>query len=115
MSNFPFYDMLSTNIKNKDLTIKQKNDFMSKISEIDENGFELIYVIIRLYEIQNNKEDRIDSYKLPYSGFYINKTDVQFDLEQFPNILKQMLYKFINIHIKQMEEENSIVNERPII
>jgi hypothetical protein len=114
MSSFPFYDMLSNNIKNKDLTIKQKNEFMTKISHIDEKGTELLYLIIRLYEINNNK-DVIESYKLPYSGNYINKTDIQFDLEQFPVILKQMLYKFINIHIKQMEEENTIVNERPVI
>lgn len=102
MSNFPFYDTMIKDTKNSDLTVKQKNDFLQKITLIDKNGYELIYALIRVYEINN--EDLPSSFKLPYSGKFVEK-DIHFDLEKLPLKLRQVLYKFINVHIKKMDEE----------
>ena len=104
MSSFPLYESMCQNLKNKDLTKKQKKDFLTKIQKIDDHGFELIYILIRMYE-NNNSKDIVGSYKLPYSGIYINVNDVSFDLESFPVLLKQMLYKFIDIHLKTIEDK----------
>lgn len=107
--NFPFYDSMIKDVKNKDLTMKQKDDFISTINKIDENGYELVYALIRIYEMQH--EENSGTFIIPYSGKYIEK-DIQFDLEQFPFKLKQILFKFVSIHIKKMNEEHS--EKRPI-
>ncbi len=100
-SSFPIYNIMIKDTKNSDLTAKQKNDFISKIATIDKNGYELIYALIKTYEINN--EDVPNSFQLPYSGKFVNN-DIHFDLEKIPLKLRQVLYKFINVHIEQMEE-----------
>lgn len=101
MSNFPIYDNLYKECKNKDLSVKQKNDFISKISTIDTEGSELIYALIRFYELNH---DNLQTYKLPYSGKYLN-SDMVFDLDEFPFKLKQIIFKFLNIHLQKMDED----------
>lgn len=106
MSNFPLYDSMIYKIPNKDLTKKQKDDFISKIKNIDNDGAECIYSLIRVFEIENGENDS-GTFKLPYCGKYVKK-NMKFDLEQLPNKLKQILYKFLLIHIKKMEEDAKI-------
>ena len=101
MSSFPIYDTLSENISQKDLTVKQKEEFMEKIKSLDQQGYELVYALIRTFQMENN--DDKTTFKLPYKG-KILKNEIKFDLEKLPNKLKQMLYKFVNIHIRSMEE-----------
>jgi hypothetical protein len=109
--NFPFYDSMIKDIKNKDLTMKQKSEFITKIESIDEDGIELVYALIRIYEIRH--EENTGTIKLPYEGKYIDKSNIEFDLDLLPNKLKQLLFKFVNIHLKKMEEEN-MTEKRPI-
>lgn len=101
MSNFPIYDNLYKECKNKELTVKQKNEFISKIVNIDCEGAELIYALIRHYELNN---DNLATYKLPYTGKYINN-EIVFDLDDLPYKLKQILYKFLNMYINKMNED----------
>jgi len=109
--NFPFYDSMIKDVKDKDLTIKQKNDFITRIGKMDENGTELVYALIRIYEMHH--EENTGTYKIPYNGKYIDKNNIQFDFDLLPNKLKQLLYKFVNIHLKKMEEEK-MIEKRPI-
>lgn len=111
MSTFPLYEQMSRDIKNKDLTKKQKKEFVTLVSKIDTHGAELMYVLIRIFEMNNSKMS--GTYKLPYSGTYTSKNDITFDLESLPIKLKQLLFKFINIHIKAMEEERR--KELPLV
>ena len=106
MSNFPFYDSIMKDIKNKDLTLKQKNEFITNINKIDSDGAELIYALIRIFQLQN--EDNPLTCILPYSGRFLKKNEMQFDLNEFPNKLKQLLYKFLTMHIKKMDEDINI-------
>lgn len=41
---------------------------------------------------------------VPYSGKR-NKSDLRFDLENFPPQLKQILYTFLKLHMKKMESD----------
>ena len=107
MSNFPLYENMNKDIKSKDLTKKQKKEFITLVKKIDNNGAELLYALIRVHEL-NTSKGLSGTYKLPYSGTY-SGSDITFDLESFPSKLKQILYKFITIHIKTMEERNEIV------
>ena len=102
MSNFPLYDNLTKNLPLEEMTIKQKDKFMKLIKDNDETGSELIYALIRLYQLENS-EDK-STFKLPYGGKFI-KNDMKFDLNDFPNELKHILLKFIIMHLDTMKEE----------
>ena len=106
MSNVPIYDSIIKDVKNKDLTVKQKNEFISNVNNIDADGNELIYVLIRVYQLKN--DDNPISCILPYSGRFLMKNQIQFDLNELPNKLKQLLFKFMVLHLAKMEEDSNI-------
>jgi len=82
---------------------------MSKIKSIDEKGSELIYALIRVFQMENS--DDITTFKLPYDGKY-SKNDMKFDLNKLPNKLKQILYKFVKLHTETMKEETKLSETR---
>ena len=104
MSNFPLYDTLSNDIIDnpEDLSTKEKDDFLKMVKKIDSNGYEIIYVLIRVYQLENT-EDK-STFKLPFGGKFI-KEDIKFDFDELPNKLKHILYKFINMHNKTLSQE----------
>jgi hypothetical protein len=103
MSKFPLYDSLYKDAEETDLTASQKKSFITKVQTIDSDGYELLYALIRFYQVEvdgvNTKFD------IPYSGKYVNKNDIEFDLTALPNKLKRILYKFIQVHIKKLDED----------
>jgi hypothetical protein len=101
--DFPLYDILIKDTTNKDLCIDKKKDFINKISKIDQNGFDMIYVLIQKYYIINN--ENIEN-SIPYKGFtegLENNQDITWNYNNFPNKLKHILYKFVNLHIQKLE------------
>lgn len=111
MSKFPLYDSLSKNIKDVDIGITKKKIFLKRIDKMDKNGHELIYALIRMYQIENNETST--SFSLPYDGIFVNK-DISFDIDKLPNKLKQILFKFSGIHMKKMTEEQVIIKQTPV-
>ena len=107
MSNFPLFDSLNKELPKKDLTIKEKEEFVSKIQDIDTIGKDLIYALIQIYYIGNGKEKLLN--ELPYKGKRCSlskgKEDLTWTLTDFPIPLRHILYKFIKIHTQSMEEE----------
>ena len=107
MSGFPLYDNLISNLPKKDLTVKQKEAMINDISKLDYHGKELVYTLIRYY---NKLNDEI-VLQLPYKG----KSEIEGDeeatsnvtwcLTNLPHPLRQLLYKFITMHIKKLEED----------
>jgi hypothetical protein len=81
----------------EDLTNKQKDEFMKLIADIDDNTSELTYALIRVYQLENSENK--NTFTLPYDGKFIDK-NVKFDLNELPNQLKQILYKFLILHDK---------------
>ena len=100
MSNFPLYNNFSKGISKKDLTASQKGDFIKKIKTVDIFGSELLYALIKVYQLEHDK----NTIKLPYEGKRM-KISMKFDLELFPKELKQILYKFLLSHVKKMQED----------
>ena len=97
MTTFPLYDNLINEVKTSvDLKIKEKDEFISIIKNIDDNTAELIYALIRVYQLENNDTNG-STFTLPYDGKFID-TEINFDLNEFPNKLKQMLFKFLKLH-----------------
>jgi hypothetical protein len=105
MSKFPLFDSLSNDIPDKDLTLSQKGLFIKRMNKIDKNGHDLVYALIKMYQVENNEENT--SFKLPYNGTFI-ENNINFDLDKFPYDLKHILSKFVNVHIDKMIEEKSI-------
>lgn len=98
MSNFPLYDNLMGEIQTfEDLTTKQKDDFMKIIADVDDNTSELVYALIRVYQLENSENK--NTFTLPYDGKFIDN-EIKFDLNELPNQLKQMLYRFLILYKK---------------
>ena len=102
MSQFPLYITMMTGIPDKDLTVLQKKEFIEKVSTVDSDTYELIYALIKCFYIENSGE----KLAIPYKGFLSDK-GVNFDLSEFPNKLRQLLYKFVNAHKKKLLEDES--------
>lgn len=105
MRKYPIYNNLLKDTIDKDLTITQKRLMIKRISKIDTSGHELIYALIRMYQYDNNQENT--SFTLPYKGEY-KDYDVCFDINNLPNRLKQILFKFVGIHIDKMKDNANI-------
>ena len=87
----------------KSLSTLEKEEFINKVSALDEKGIEIIYVIIKMCEMENN---------LKQTEVKISDKELKFDLDKLPDMLQNMLYKFVKIHISTMEEENTISIQR---
>jgi len=109
MSQFPLYENLIKNVSQDDLTFDHKEEFIKLCKTVDTSGAELIYALIRTYQLENC-EDK-STFKLPYGGKFV-KSDMKFDLNDLPNELKHVLYNFIIIHNKKIIEEKQIEKTR---
>jgi len=107
MSNFPLFDSLNKEIPKKDLTVKEKEEFVSKIQDIDFTGRDLVYALIQFYYMENENGKISD--ELPYKGKRYSlckgKDDLTWSFTDFPIPLRHILHKFIKMHIQNMEEE----------
>lgn len=106
---FPLYNDLVRDIKSKELTSKERNEFLTMIEKLDENGKELFYVLV-FYYFSQSKQDNL--FIFPYEGTYIKHqpecVDVSWDLNKFPPKLKQILYKFLMKHMAKLAEDELI-------
>jgi hypothetical protein len=104
MTTFPLYTSLISSLPQKDLTIAQKSAFVKKIKTMDHESHELIYALIKSYFMDRDQGDLLT---IPYQG-QLNKDKIDFDLLTLPIPLRQLLYKFINLHSKKLEEDKEI-------
>ena len=100
MNTFPLYDQLYSSSTTKFVSKKKKNDIIESINTFDDNQREHLYVIIKLFQMNN---DDAYMYKLPYGADCVQnekiegKYDITFDLEKFPPKLKNMLHSFCEL------------------
>ena len=99
MSGFPLYDNLYKNAINKDLTVKQKKNFVRNVNDMDNNGKELLYALIKTYYLlhTNYKHDT------PYEGEITTNdklVDIEWNLNKFPKNLKQIVNKFLTMNLE---------------
>ena len=101
-SNFPLYDLLTEKTNDAVLSPSDMVSYINNIKLMDKRGYDLLFVIIRIYSIKNVQNINVSD--VPFSGQKIedqtlNKTDVKFDIRNFPNKLNQMLFEFTKLHI----------------
>lgn len=102
--------MLNKEYPKKDLTVKQKEEFVTKIEKIDDTGRDLVYSLIQFYRIENEHEKLSDI--LPYKGIREvtskkGKENLSWCFTDFPIKLRHILHTFIKMHVQSMEEEQS--------
>lgn len=101
MNNFPLYQTLNKNLSKKDLTVPQKNILIKKVSNLDLDGQELVYALIKCYYVDHQKEDNLG---IPYGGI-LNRDKIDFNLLDLPIELRHILFKFVEIHEKKDKDD----------
>ena len=108
MNSFPLYNQIVNNVPTTDLTQAEKEFFSENIKNMDELGRELLFVLIYQFHAENKKKGKN---AIPYKG---KKEPVNNELSNFtwclqdlPITLRQMLLKFMKMHLITMEEERS--------
>ena len=98
-SKFPLYNILYDYVRNNEKIIlkKDKKMFISFV-ESNDNVHEIIYTIIRIYDLKHNKKKTSEIYNIPYKGKEENLNDYTFNIDNFPLNLQKMLIHFMNIN-----------------
>jgi hypothetical protein len=100
---------LRNDLPKKDLSIKQKNEYLTGFRDLDEKGSELVYALIRAHQFDQSEGRTLEG--LPYGGT-CDHEDVTFDLEELPIPLKHILSKFVVVHIRSMKEDVALASAR---
>lgn len=103
---FPLFDTLyqgTSNIKTP-LTYEEKMTLCNDIKELDQEGFDLLYAIIRHFFLakENGRFDLI-----PYSP-KVHKSGYKFDTTFLPPRLLIMIRHFVAMHLKKLGEDKEI-------
>lgn len=98
MSLSTLYNSLKKETEN---SIPGKEKFFKSVSELDEKGQEMFYVIIKLHQREIKKEN-LD--QLPYDSKFVS-SKLRLDYDKLPIDLRAILAKFMEMHISSMEEE----------
>jgi hypothetical protein len=99
MSNFPLYDNLVNKISEKKLTPYQKNKLLKQFEFLETEQHELIYVLIKTYENLNCKLNNMQIFPFDIVS---DNNELNININNLPPKLQQILYKFINTHIKSL-------------
>ncbi len=85
--------------ENKSLNTDQLRDCILNISKLDNDGHQNIFKLINSFNRENGVE---------YQGKTIlgnDKQNIKFILDELPNPLQHIIYKFSKIHLDKMFEE----------
>jgi hypothetical protein len=107
ITNFPLYKILHDEVKKheEEPTTKDKELFIKFIESKDDELNEIVYTIIRLYDLKNKKKSSSTLYNIPYNGknvesknHYHSDNNYTFDFDSFPSYLQKMLIHFMKIN-----------------
>jgi hypothetical protein len=102
--SFPLYDSLKNNLPLKDLTVIQKNDFITNVCKFDSEAHNLMFTLIMCYYKDSNEKQ--PNITIPYKGERVGDS-VDFNLLEFPIPLRHILYRFVIKHEKRLQEETT--------
>ena len=94
---YTLYQTLSGNVKNTALSVANENQLIKSLDGIDDLATKtaVVKLIVEHYRLNGGKFD-IKKPELPYGGIQ-DEDNVVFDLAKFPNELKWVLWKFMQI------------------
>lgn len=100
------YETFSKNAPSSELTATKKDEFIRNIKKLDDKGNEILFILIKLHELQT-----VENLDIPYQGKVLYD-EVKFEMENIPAQLQHILSKFVIAHIKSMEEDAKINQDR---
>ena len=107
MDSLPRYETILNNIseqEDKDITHDDKVKLSESINN-NKDTHELVFVIIRYYQIKNSSNIT----DLPYSSKYLKtKQGYKFDVDYLPTKLIKILIKFFEIHENSQNNNNNL-------
>jgi hypothetical protein len=113
-SSFPLFDNLSKNLPKVEMNTTTKEEVVNMINNLDQNGMNLLYVIIIIFSKKNCTKtvaECLENNKIVFKG----KKDINSDMtcnfkwnfNDFPVKLKYIIHKFLKLHLSTMEEEEN--------
>ena len=102
------YNNLKAFIKNKDIDLLSKIKFIKNIQKLDTEGMEKVHGLILLYHEEHGDEEDTKR-ESPYGGI-VKDTGISYNLLDFPYGLRQLLYKFVCMHVEHLERMKSNEN-----
>jgi hypothetical protein len=103
LTNLPLYASLVENTNNKPILVKHKKTIIKSISEMDNKCKELVYILIKYHQLKSQDEMLYNC--VIDTNNYIS--DVTCDLNELPNQLQQILFKFV-----EKEQHNQIETQK---
>lgn len=105
MTTFPLYESISADINcKKDLTVRQKEELMNHLKNINLIGGEFVYALIQYHKMISDESIK-KKIVCAYSDNSDGTSDMTYNLSQFPIKLKQILYKYVLIHDESLQED----------
>lgn len=100
---FPLFEQLYIQSSEESISENQQIDLCKQIKGLDDEGHEILFLLIVCYYriIEKGTDGNI-----PYFP-KIGKLGYRFELQHFPTHLIGMIYKFIPLHHKKMEDEKN--------
>jgi hypothetical protein len=113
-SSFPLFDNLAKNLPKVEMNTTTKEEVVNMINNLDQNGMNLLYVIIIIFSKKNCTKtvaECLENNKIVFKG----KKDINSDMtcnfkwnfNDFPVKLKYIIHKFLKLHLSTMEEEEN--------
>jgi hypothetical protein len=102
-TTFTLYNNLVKKSYTEVLSDEKKTEFIEYVKKLDGLGYKNLYTLIRIYQAEH---EEINS-QIPYDS-KIQKSGLKFNLEILPTQLQNILYSFITLHMKKLEEEREI-------
>jgi hypothetical protein len=90
--HFSLYDTFSKKAVDKDLTVKQKAQLITNISTVNPDVHRKIYALIKVHYANLNMTNPYDM-----------DGDIEINLDDLPLKLKQIIHKFMEFHVKNMD------------
>lgn len=103
---FPLYSDIISSCKGKKVTIKRKKLISKQIEELKHNVKEIVYVLIFCHSVKENTEDL---YQCKRKINHDNTVDLNWNINDFPNELCEILEIFLEKERKSEQQKNICV------
>jgi len=109
ISSFPLFNTLY----NECIEMKEPIDYESqmeicrKIKLLDDEGHEILIVLIAYFHLNVEKGYGLNPF--PHQPRMI-KQGLKFDMTNFPMLLIKMIYRFLQLHEKKIQDEQFRIN-----
>lgn len=111
-TKFPLFHLLLEKTDDTNLTELELIELVENCRKMDRQGFDLLFLIIRLYSLKSSQTNS-NLFEIPYSGQKVEnsdqistdgntiKSDIKFDIRNFPSRLNKMLLEFSRMHLQK--------------